>query len=173
MLSPEEFLKERTAGQIRLNGSPAWTHPDEVRKILINFGITDETVLAAALLHDIIEDTKTTLKEVETLFGKKIAKIVDELTIIFPDENSYEQNTFLAIERAAASSKEAQVIRLADRLHNLLTISAKTPKEQIGSTIRSLAIWSVIPDAVNPGLKAKVLRIILRSGILFLKTADD
>jgi len=106
--------------------SPYINHPIALAKILSNEGgITEESVLCAALLHDTIEDTKTTHDELIELFGKSIAKIVMEVT----DDKAIpkSERKRLQIEHAAHASYQAKLVKLADKISNLRDIACYPP----------------------------------------------
>lgn len=125
------FEKARTAheGQVR-NGSggmPYIEHPVTVAARLDELGYRDE-VLAAALLHDVIEDSETTLDEVQELFGGEVAGLVGALT---DDESidSYRERKAEHRERVAAAPVEAMAIYGSDKLTNVVTLRAAYGEE--------------------------------------------
>lgn len=87
--------------------------------------ITDEEVLMAALLHDVVEDTDASFEDVEKLFGPDVCGLVREVT----DDKSLEtqERKRLQIENAAKSSCRAKLIKLADKLDNLRDLQVNTP----------------------------------------------
>jgi (p)ppGpp synthase/HD superfamily hydrolase len=122
------------AGQVR-NGSggmPYVEHPVRVAALLDERGYREE-VLAAALLHDVIEDSETTLEEVRELFGDEVAGFVGALT---DDESidSYEERKAEHRERVAAADGEAMAIYAADKLTNASTLRAAYERE--GDAVR-------------------------------------
>jgi GTP diphosphokinase / guanosine-3',5'-bis(diphosphate) 3'-diphosphatase len=108
------------------DASPYINHPIAVANILANeAGITDATTLAAALLHDTIEDTDTTVEELEVEFGLEIAAVVLEVT---DDKNLPKQvRKRLQIEHAATLSRNAKLVKLADKICNLRDMSRSPP----------------------------------------------
>jgi guanosine-3',5'-bis(diphosphate) 3'-pyrophosphohydrolase len=90
-------------------------------------GITDVEVLCAALLHDTIEDTETTPRELEREFGPRIASIVLEVT----DNKMLKKRTRkrMQIEHAASVSREAKLVKLADKICNLRDVNARPPAD--------------------------------------------
>ncbi|XP_036336927.1 guanosine-3',5'-bis(diphosphate) 3'-pyrophosphohydrolase MESH1-like [Rhagoletis pomonella] len=108
------------------NETPYINHPINVATILaVEGGISDETVLIAALLHDTVEDTDTTFEEIEIQFGADICSIVREVT----DDKSLEkqERKRLQIKHAATSSSKAKLVKLADKLDNLRDLGRKPP----------------------------------------------
>ncbi|MCM2374003.1 HD domain-containing protein [Rhodopirellula sp. ICT_H3.1] len=103
-------------------------HPIEVAEHLARVGqITDEEVLVAALLHDTVEDTETTLEEIATGFGSRVAAIVEECT----DDASLEKSERkrLQIVNAPHKSPEAKCVKLADKTRNLASILTDPPTD--------------------------------------------
>lgn len=87
--------------------------------------VYDPDVIMAAMLHDTVEDTNTTFEEIEEVFGRKIRKIVEEVT----DDKSLSraERKRLQIEHAPGSSKEAKLVKLADKLYNLRDLLKEVP----------------------------------------------
>lgn len=129
------FAKEKHEGQQRASGEPYITHPIEVASILINLKM-DETTIIAALLHDTIEDTKTTYKEIKELFGKDVEMLVKGVTkvgIIKLRGHEEEQQKATLRRMMLTMGKDIRVviIKLADRLHNMRTLKYKPREKQI------------------------------------------
>src|SRR5260370_4508107 len=106
--------------------SPYINHPIALMHVLcIDGGISDPLVLAAAALHDTIEDTETTEEELRTTFEEEIAQIVVEMT----DDKSLpkEERKRLQIEHAHRMSREAALVKLADKTCNLRDVAANPP----------------------------------------------
>lgn len=114
-------------GQKRKNKDPYITHPISVASLLANLGFDFETV-AAALLHDTIEDTNYTLSDCERDFGPAITKIVDGVTKIGNDVNTQTHDKIL---RATLDDPRIMAVKAADRLHNMYTLDALSPSKQI------------------------------------------
>jgi guanosine-3',5'-bis(diphosphate) 3'-pyrophosphohydrolase len=108
------------------DASPYINHPIAVANVLANeAAITDATTLAAALLHDTIEDTDTTVEELEGEFGLEIAAVVLEVT---DDKKLPKQvRKRLQIEHAATLSRNAKLVKLADKICNLRDMSRSPP----------------------------------------------
>jgi len=111
--------------QVRASGDPYFTHPLEVAAILTEMKLDDATI-AAALLHDVVEDTEATLVEIEKLFGGEISELVEGLTKIkrldlISKEAAQAENLRKLL---LAMSRDARVllVKLADRLHNMRTL---------------------------------------------------
>jgi len=114
------------AGQIRLSGEPYLTHPLEVANILADLKL-DAVSIAAGLLHDVVEDTHTTLEEIRDMFGDQVAHIVDGVTKISKlDFDSAQQRQAENIRKmilAMADDIRVILVKLADRLHNIRTLN--------------------------------------------------
>jgi GTP diphosphokinase / guanosine-3',5'-bis(diphosphate) 3'-diphosphatase len=120
------FSADAHHGQKRLTGEPFVTHCVEVAKILAELQL-DSVTVACGLIHDVVEDTRITVADVEREFGKEIAGIVDGLTKIakLPTGGTKEERQVESYRKLLLSiAKDARVIivKLADRLHNMRTL---------------------------------------------------
>ena len=117
--------RQRHEGQMRRTGDPYIVHPLAVAEILASYGLDSET-LAAALLHDVVEDTEVTLAELDEEFGDEVALLIDGVTKLdrVKFSSREEQQAATIRKMAIAMSKDIRVliIKLADRTHNLRTI---------------------------------------------------
>jgi len=115
-------------GQFRKSGEPFVTHPLAVAHILAGLGM-DTTTLVAALLHDTVEDTEYTLQALQADFGAEVAHLVDGVTKF--DKAFYgkaaEVETIRKLMIAAGRDVRVLIIKLADRLHNMRTLDARSP----------------------------------------------
>lgn len=113
-----EFATIRHAGQTRKgSGLPYIVHPLEVMLILIRHGVTSEVILVAAILHDVVEDTETTIEEIRAFFGDRVADIVAQLT---KDEGLKGEAKHAAMRTQAETfSAAAALVKAADRLSNI------------------------------------------------------
>jgi GTP pyrophosphokinase len=123
-----KFSEEAHRGQMRLSGEPFVTHCIEVAKILADLQL-DSVTVACGLIHDVVEDTRITVPDVEREFGKEMAAIVDGLTKIakLPTGGTKEERQVESYRKLLLSiAKDARVIivKLADRLHNMRTLDA-------------------------------------------------
>lgn len=158
-----KFAEEAHKGQKRKSGDPYISHPTEVARILISLGM-DENIVSAGILHDIVEDTDTPLKEIEENFGKDIAGLVGGVTNLgkidfsdFPNEEEAEEAKLKSkIENlrqlflSMAKDVRVVVIKMADRLHNMRTIKALPKKDQVRISRETLNIFS--PLALRLGM---------------------
>src|SRR3989440_11853820 len=113
--------------QVRNSGDPYIQHPVAVATILAELGL-DDTTLAAAPLHDAVEDTKLTLEEIDREFGPEVAGMVDGVTkldrIRFDSREAQQAATLRKMLVAMANDIRVLLIKLADRLHNMRTLAA-------------------------------------------------
>jgi guanosine-3',5'-bis(diphosphate) 3'-pyrophosphohydrolase len=133
--------KHRDQRRKGAEASPYINHPIAVANVLANeAGITDHTILAAALLHDTIEDTDTTPKELEAEFGQEIADIVVEVT----DDKAVPkmERKRLQIERAATLSEQAKLVKLADKICNVRDMSQSPPVDWSPERRAEYFIWA-------------------------------
>jgi guanosine-3',5'-bis(diphosphate) 3'-pyrophosphohydrolase len=118
--------KHRDQRRKDAKASPYINHPIALADVLVNEGgVTDVEVLCAALLHDTIEDTETTPEELEQAFGPRIASIVLEVT----DNKMLKRVTRkrMQVEHAARASRQAQLVKLADKICNLRDVASHPP----------------------------------------------
>jgi len=128
---------EAHKGMLRKSGEPYVYHPIEVATIATrNIGL-GATSIVSALLHDIVEDTDYTIDDIRSMFGDKIAKIVDGLTKIsglFGSEKtnkSIQAENFKKVLLTLAEDVRVILIKLADRLHNMRTLDSLPPEKQV------------------------------------------
>tara|TARA_Y100000590_G_scaffold65449_1_gene70718 strand:+ start:26435 stop:28546 length:2112 start_codon:yes stop_codon:yes gene_type:complete len=111
--------------QLRESGDPYFSHPIEVANILAELNL-DTSSVVCALLHDTIEDTKATIKDIKDNFGKEIAKLVDGVTKLNELESKPDQSKaaedFRKLILASSSDIRVLLIKIADRLHNMRTL---------------------------------------------------
>jgi guanosine-3',5'-bis(diphosphate) 3'-pyrophosphohydrolase len=136
--------------------TPYINHPIEVTELLINEGnIADINVLVAAILHDTVEDTETTVEELEAVFGVDIAAIVAEVT----DDKALPkaERKRLQIENAGRCSRQAKLVKIADKTCNLRDMLINPPAGWELEWIRNYFDWAgqVIDQlrGVNPVLE--------------------
>lgn len=159
------FAAKRHSGQRRDGtwGLPYITHPIEVLTGLRHVGeITDETMLCAAVLHDLIEETKTKPSEIRTRFGEEVSRLVVELTRREPSSEETEGlnkdqvwslRSGILLAEIAKMGSQAQAIKLADRLANVH--DARHSKESTKYSrylVQTREILEIIPREVNPAL---------------------
>ncbi|HEW92241.1 MAG TPA: bifunctional (p)ppGpp synthetase/guanosine-3',5'-bis(diphosphate) 3'-pyrophosphohydrolase [Thermotogaceae bacterium] len=143
------YAYEKHKGQFRLSGDPYIVHPVEVAKILISLNL-DTTSVVAGLLHDVVEDCNVSISEIKKEFGSDVTKIVDGLTKIegldfnIPNAEAKIESIRKMI-LAMASDIRVILVKLADRLHNMRTLShLKDEKKIIEKSKETLSIYAPI-----------------------------
>jgi len=131
--------------QVRLSGEPYLSHPLEVAGILTKMKM-DEVSVASGLLHDTVEDTLAELTDIEYLFGKKVATIVDGVTkmskIQFLSKEEQQAENIRKMILAMATDIRVLLVKLADRLHNMQTLGFQLPEKQEVITRETLDIYA-------------------------------
>ncbi len=131
--------------QRRKSGEPYITHPIAVAKIVASLGVDVETV-AAALLHDAVEDTGMTLGDIETQLNADVAALVDGVTkldrIRFDSKEAQQAATFRKMLVAMSKDLRVLIIKLCDRLHNLQTIGAMPAWKQERTARETLEVYA-------------------------------
>ncbi|MGX1880304.1 RelA/SpoT family protein [Streptomyces sp. NPDC055287] len=140
-------------GQMRKSGEPYITHPLAVTLILAELG-AETTTLTAALLHDTVEDTEVTLDQVRSEFGEEVCFLVDGVTKL--EKVDYgaaaEPETFRKMLVATGNDVRVMSIKLADRLHNMRTLTVMRPEKQ--ARIAKVTRDVLIPLAERLGVQA-------------------
>jgi GTP diphosphokinase / guanosine-3',5'-bis(diphosphate) 3'-diphosphatase len=128
------FALQQHQGARRKSGEPYILHPLAVAQILAReIGLRDASAIAAALLHDVVEDTGTEIEVIQSQFGPTVARLVEGLTKIARVEgplDSTQAETFRRILLTMADDVRVALIKLADRLHNLRTLHSLRPEKQ-------------------------------------------
>ena len=128
-----EVAAEAHAGQVRKTGDPYITHPLAVAHMLAGYGL-DEPTLAAALLHDTVEDTNLTLGDLSKQFGDEIGRLIDGVTkldrVRYSNREQAQAATIRKMVVAMAQDVRVLIIKLFDRLHNLRTVQALREEKQ-------------------------------------------
>ncbi|MBD3245021.1 MAG: RelA/SpoT family protein [Candidatus Moranbacteria bacterium] len=150
------FAKKAHQGQKRMSGEPYLQHPLETAHLLAKIGLGDDTTIAAGLLHDVPEDTKYSLKQVEKKFGKEIAFIVSGITKVGKiklrgKKEEYDLENLRRMFLAMASDIRTVLIKLADRHHNMTTLYAKEPEKQYRIARETLEIMAPIANRLGMG----------------------
>jgi GTP diphosphokinase / guanosine-3',5'-bis(diphosphate) 3'-diphosphatase len=149
------FAAAAHEGQLRRSGEPFITHPVGVAKICVELRLDEETI-AAALLHDVVEDTDIDLQQIRAEFGAEIAALVDGVTkltrVQFQTREQAEAENYRKMVVAMAEDVRVILIKLADRLHNLRTIEYQTKKNQVQKSKEALEVYA--PLAHRLGIHA-------------------
>ncbi len=146
-------------GQKRKSGEPYIIHPLSVASTLIEWGMDIDSVIAG-VLHDTVEDTETTLEELETQFGKDVSFLVDGVTKVsqaragMQDLTEYLPQTKDNLSKlliAVGQDVRVIIIKLADRLHNLQTLQHMSRDKQIKIARESLEVFGPMADRLGMG----------------------
>ncbi|HEY0210557.1 bifunctional GTP diphosphokinase/guanosine-3',5'-bis pyrophosphate 3'-pyrophosphohydrolase [Acerihabitans sp.] len=143
----QAYLVARDAheGQSRSSGEPYITHPVAVACILAEMRLDHETLMAA-LLHDVIEDTPATYQDMEQLFGKSVAELVEGVSKLdklkFRDKKEAQAENFRKMIMAMVQDIRVVLIKLADRTHNMRTLGSLRPDKRRRIARETLEIYS-------------------------------
>mgnify|MGYP006227303619 FL=1 len=148
------FAANAHDGQERMDGKPYISHPLEVASILVEFNMDIETI-CAALMHDVLEDCDIQKRNIEKIFGKDVAEIVDGVSklgkIEFQTNQERNLSSFQKMALAMAKDVRVIVVKLADRLHNMRTIHFLPRTKQIKVAKETLEIYG--PIALRVGMQ--------------------
>ena len=131
--------------QLRQSGEPYISHPVGCARICAGLGL-DDVAVAAALLHDTVEDTEATLEAVEAEFGEDVAALVDGVTklsrIHFESREEHQAENYRKLIVAMSTDIRVLVVKLADRLHNMRTLAYMNKQKQIQKAKETLDIYA-------------------------------
>ncbi|HVC46439.1 MAG TPA: bifunctional (p)ppGpp synthetase/guanosine-3',5'-bis(diphosphate) 3'-pyrophosphohydrolase [Terracidiphilus sp.] len=149
-----EFCVQQHEGQLRASGEPYIVHPLEVAEVLAEMKL-DATAIAAALLHDAVEDTPATSEEIEAGFGDQVAHIVEGVTKIdkiqFANREDRQAENVRKMLLAMVSDVRVVLIKLADRLHNMRTLEHLKPERQEAIAQETLDIYAPLAHRLGMG----------------------
>jgi len=141
------FAKKYHKGQKRESGEEFFEHPLAVANILLDLHASSNTI-CGALLHDVVEDTKVTTEKIREEFGEDIAEIIEGVTKIekinFETKEDYKAENIRKILLATAKDVRVIILKLADRLHNMRTLTVFNPAKQKRIADETLAIYAPI-----------------------------
>lgn len=147
-----ELARSAHDGQFRKSGEPYITHPLAVARILADMHL-DPQALMAALLHDTVEDTGTTQREITRAFGKPVSDLVDGVSkltkIEFESQQHAQAENFRKMLLAMARDVRVILIKLADRLHNMRTLDAVDREKQSRIARETLDIYAPIANRLG------------------------
>ncbi|MFN3482772.1 MAG: HD domain-containing protein, partial [Rhabdaerophilum calidifontis] len=138
--------------QKRASGDPYFSHPLEVAAILTDLHVDDQTI-AAAILHDTIEDTGTTRHDIESRFGENIAALVDGLTKLkkldLVSKRAAQAENLRKLLLAVAADVRVLLVKLADRLHNMRTLHFVPPDKRARIAEETLEIYAPLAGRIG------------------------
>lgn len=142
-----EYCVEKHQGQKRYTNEEYYIHPFNVASIIVSLGMDSESV-AAALLHDVVEDTDTSVEDIKREFGDEVALLVDGVTKIgrlnFSTKEQQQAESLRKMLIAMGQDIRVIIIKLADRLHNMRTIDAMPEQKQRDKSLETLEIYAPI-----------------------------
>ncbi len=142
-----EFSALEHAGQTRQSGEQYITHPLEVAALVADMKL-DNVAIAASLLHDVVEDTLTTIENVRELFGPEVAHVVEGVTKIstipFSSSEERQAENFRKMLLAMVDDVRVILVKLADRLHNMRTLDHLSEDQQVKISQETLDIYAPI-----------------------------
>jgi GTP pyrophosphokinase len=155
------FAMKAHGSQLRASGDPYFHHPVEVAGILTGFKL-DSASIATALLHDTVEDTGATLDEIERLFGRTVARLVDGVTKLnrleLQSAQTAQAENFRKLLLAMSEDIRVLLVKLADRLHNMRTLHfIKNPEKRRRIAAETMEIYAPLAERIGmEGLKAEL-----------------
>ena len=147
-----DYAETAHKGQKRHSGEAYITHPIAVADILADLHL-DGATLTAAILHDVVEDTPSSMAEVEQRFGKEVAEIVDGVTkldqVQFKSRKEAQAESFRKMILAMVRDIRVIMVKLADRTHNMRTLSAMPPEKRRSVARETLDIYAPIANRLG------------------------
>ncbi len=147
-----DFAYVAHSGQTRKSGEPYITHPIAVAEELAGWRL-DGVGLAAALMHDVLEDTGTTKRQLAAEFGETVADIVDGLSKLekleYENQEEHQAESFRKMILAMVKDIRVVVIKLADRLHNMRTLDVMRPEKRRRIAKETLEIYAQLANRIG------------------------
>ena len=161
-----EVARDAHQGQLRRSGEPYIDHPIRVAMILVELGMDTDSIVAA-LLHDVVEDTDTTLDEVKKSFGPEVALLVDGVTklgkIPFSSRERQQAENVRKMLLAMAKDVRVIIIKLADRLHNARTFAYLPDEKRRLKALETMEVYAPLAHRLGiSGVKEELEDISLK-----------
>src|SRR6266446_611675 len=148
------FSAKEHKGQLRASGEPYLTHPLEVANLLAEMKM-DAVTVGVGLLHDVVEDTLTSLEKIEELFGPEVAHIVDGVTKIsqiqFTSKEEKQAENFRKMLLAMTDDIRVIMVKFADRLHNMRTLAYLTADRRAAISRETMDIYAPLANRLGMG----------------------
>ncbi len=148
------FSAKEHKGQVRASGEPYLTHPLEVANLLAEMKM-DAVTVSVGLLHDVVEDTLTTLEKIEELFGAEVAHIVDGVTKIsqipFTSKEEKQAENFRKMLLAMTDDIRVIMVKFADRLHNMRTLAYLSADRREAIARETMDIYAPLANRLGMG----------------------
>src|SRR3989344_5537827 len=148
-----KFAERAHEGQKRLSGEPHFIHPFETTKILASLGMDTQTIISG-LLHDVLEDTKTTEEELEKEFGKDIVFLIKGMTKLGTLKYRGQERHIESLRKffiAMSNDLRTVIIKFADRLHNLRTLEFLREDKRYRIAIESIEVYAPLANRLGMG----------------------
>ena len=148
-----KIAKKAHEGQFRASGETYYSHPVEVAIMLAEMKL-DPTTIITAVLHDTVEDTTLTLQDIEKKFGEEIAELVDGVTklskIQHESESEHQAENFRKLLIAMSRDIRVLIVKLADRLHNMRTLSfLKSQEKKNQKALETMEIYAPLAERIG------------------------
>ena len=144
------FIRRYHAGQMRKSGEPFYSHPLEVASFVSYYSFSTEVIITG-ILHDVVEDTKISSTSIKFIFGKNVSKVVSMLT----DLDEKLNRTFkpgkdvLLYKKIKTFNKDASLIKVCDRLHNMRTLGSMKIEKQKKKALETLQTYVLMANNIG------------------------
>ena len=155
-----ELAAKAHDGQMRRSGEPYICHPLNVAKLLVELGMDSQSI-AAALLHDVVEDTAVTLEEIKSKFGPDVALLVDGVTkltkMTFSSLEEQKAENLRKMLLAMSQDVRVMIIKLCDRVHNMRTGDAWPEQKRRDKALETMEVYAPIAHRLGiSGIKEEL-----------------
>ncbi|MBQ4000595.1 MAG: bifunctional (p)ppGpp synthetase/guanosine-3',5'-bis(diphosphate) 3'-pyrophosphohydrolase, partial [Oscillospiraceae bacterium] len=160
------FAAQRHEGQLRRSGEPYIIHPIAVASYLVDLGL-DSACICAALLHDVVEDTDTSLAEIKAEFGEEVEELVNGVTklgkISFSSVEEEQAENLRKMLLAMSKDIRVMIIKLNDRLHNMRTMDYMAEQKRRDKSRETMEVYAPIAHRLGmEGLKDELQDLSLK-----------
>ncbi len=152
------WAKKYHGNQLRKSGEPYYTHPLEVAYMISEYKLKTD-VIVTSILHDIVEDTEVTAGMIVDAFSWRIAEMVDRLTRVRPDGSKLSVKEILD-NAYKKEDKEVMLVKLMDRLHNMITLSSMSEEKQQETIKETLEVVFAIVYIIDSKILEEKLAIL-------------